>query len=226
MATKRLRQSGFSLLELIIVLLVMISLLAIAWPSLQRPLRRTTLSEAAQTLRSAIDDCRYHAIVTGQPMFIELRQGEGLLHAGSFDDFMMRDAAGGGTAVPAPQPAVSEGLDSGRLLDSSQSSLKTWKLPEPVVISSVRWTLADPVEQFGTIPTAESDALAEVQADSMVDLDTDLDNITGTPQQTWWLPLVATGQGRDATIILNDSTVNQQITVTFASATGALEINR
>lgn len=226
MATNRLRQSGFSLLELIIVLVVMISLLAIAWPNLQRPLRRTTLSEAAQTLRSAIDDCRYHAMVTGQPMFIEFRQGEGLVRAGSFDDFMNPDAAGVGTAVSAPQPAANEKLGNNQLPVAHQSSLRTWRLPHPVVISLVRWTLTDPVEESGPAPITESDALAEVQSNSMIDLDKDLDANPGASQQTWWLPLVATGQGRDATIILTDSTVNQQITVTFASATGALEISR
>ena len=39
------------MLELMIVLVVMVGLLAIAWPNMQRPLRRTTLNEAAQVLR-------------------------------------------------------------------------------------------------------------------------------------------------------------------------------
>jgi prepilin-type N-terminal cleavage/methylation domain-containing protein len=229
MATNRLRQSGFSLLELIIVLMLMISLLAIAWPNLQRPLRRTTLSEAAQTLRSAIDDIRYQAIVTGKPLFIELRQNDGLIRAGSFDDFMNRDAAGLGTTRPTAlptQPTDSQQSRAGQLSAIDQSSLKTWTLPKPVVISLVRWTLAAPVEEFEPTQTVEANALAEVQSDSMVDLDSNLQLDRGAAQQTWWLPLVPTGQGRDAAITLHDSTVNQQITVTFASATGALEISR
>ena len=229
MATNRLRQSGFSLLELIIVLMLMISLLAIAWPNLQRPLRRTTLSEAAQTLRSAIDDIRYQSIVTGKPLFIELRQNDGLIRAGSFDDFMNRDAAGVGTTRPTAQPIQpTDSMQSraGQLSAIHQSSLKTWTLPKPVVISLVRWTLAAPVEEFGPAPIVESNAVAEVQSDSMVDLDSNLQLDRGALPQSWWLPLVPTGQGRDAAITLHDSTVNQQITVTFASATGALEISR
>lgn len=238
MVTNRLRQNGFSLLELIIVLMLMISLLAIVWPNLQRPLRRTTLNEAAQTLRSAIDDMRYQAIVTGQPLFIELRQNDGQIRAGSFDDFMNRDTAGVGTTMPttppAIQPADSKQLRAGQRSIIHQSSLKTWTLPEPVVISLVRWTLAAPVEEFGPAPMVESNAVAEVQSDSMIDLDSNDDSNPdsnleldrGASQQTWWLPLVPTGQGRDAAITLHDSTVNQQITVTFASATGALEISR
>lgn len=229
MATNRLRQSGFSLLELIIVLMLMISLLAIAWPNLQRPLRRTTLSEAAQTLRSVIDDIRYQAIVTGQPLFIELRQNDGLICAGSFDDFMNRDAAGAGTTQPTTLPTLptdSTESRAGQFSAIHQSSLKSWTLPKPVVISLVRWTLTAPMEEFAPTQTVGSNALAEVQSDSMVDLDSNLQLDRGASQQTWWLPLVPTGQGRDATITLHDSTVNQQITVTFASATGALEISR
>ena len=55
---------GFSLLEVMIVLVLMVGLLAIAWPNMQRPLRRTTLNEAAQVLREAIDEGRHEAITT------------------------------------------------------------------------------------------------------------------------------------------------------------------
>ena len=48
----------------------------------------------------------------------------------------------------------------------------------------------------------------------------------GGSRHTWWLPLVATGQGRDAAIVLLDTSINEEVTVTFASATGALEIVR
>ena len=66
---------GFSLLELMIVLVVMVGLLAIAWPNMQRTLRRTTLNEAAQVLREAIDEGRYEAITTGKPIFVQMQQG-------------------------------------------------------------------------------------------------------------------------------------------------------
>lgn len=220
MASDRARQSGFSLLELIIVLMVMISLLVIAWPNLQRPLRRTTLHEAAQMLRSAIDDCRYQAITTGESLFIELRQGESLLRAGSFNGFTDIAGALAPTNGPAQPPVLSEQSSNGQRPASVRATIKTWTLPLSVVISELRWTLAAPVEENGKESVGDSNTMAEVQSDSMIDVD------HGALRQTWWLPLVATGHGRDAAIVLLDTSVNEEITVTFVSATGALEIVR
>jgi prepilin-type N-terminal cleavage/methylation domain-containing protein len=218
MANHHARENGFSLLELIIVLMVMVSLLAIAWPNLQRPLRRTALNEAAQTLRSAIDDSRYQAITTGEPVFVELRQGEELVRAGAFDSFLNSEAALALTDARSGAPLPSPQTGGTQLLAASQSTIKTWRLPDSVVISDVRWTLAAPVQDYSLGLTTESNAVAEVQSEAMLDLERE------AAQQTWWLPLVATGQGRDAAIVLIDTSVNEEITVTFVSATGALEI--
>jgi prepilin-type N-terminal cleavage/methylation domain-containing protein len=220
------RESGFSLLELIIVLVVMVSLLAIAWPNMQRPLRRTSLNEAAQTLRSAIDDSRYRAITTGEPVFVELRQGARVLRASGFDGFMdSQDVSPGSEARSDATLPVSQTEDGQTLAASGSSSLspststiQTWRLPDPVEISDVRWTLATPVQDYSSGLATDSSPVAEVQSESMLDLERE------ATQQTWWLPLVATGQGRDAAIVLVDTTVNEEITVTFVAATGALEI--
>jgi prepilin-type N-terminal cleavage/methylation domain-containing protein len=220
MPSNRAPQRGFSLLELIIVLMVMISLLAIAWPNLQRPLRRTSLSEAAQTLRSAIDDSRYLAITTGKPVFVQLRQGADVLQAGTFDDFMSAGGDIAGTATTSLQTATINRAPAVSVQAGFQSAMQTWTLPESVVISDVRWTLEAPAEELGEVLTEESTVVAEVQSDAIFDRD------GGAARQTWWLPLVATGQGRDAAIVLLDTSINEETTVTFASATGALEIVR
>lgn len=223
MARRRARANGFSLLELIIVLMVMVSLLAIAWPNLQRPLRRTSLSEAAQTLRSAIDDSRFQAITTGTPMFVQLRRGENVMRAGSFDSFMNAESDIAATGSPAPQPAALKPLGGGSDPHVFPSAIQSWLLPESIVISDVRWTLETPAEEFEPEVGSTADStspVAEVQSDSMIDL------AIGASPSTWWLPLVATGQGRDAAIVLLDTSINEKITVTFASATGALEIVR
>jgi type II secretory pathway pseudopilin PulG len=219
MPSNRGRESGFSLLELIIVLMVMISLLAIAWPNLQRPLQRTSLSEAAQTLRSAIDDSRYLAITTGKPIFVQLRQGADVLQAGAFDDFMNAEGDSMATGTTSLQPATINREPGASAQAEFQSAMQTWTLPESVVILDVRWTLEAPAEDLGEDLPEES-AVAEIQSDGMFNRD------GGASRNTWWLPLVATGQGRDATIVLLDTSTNEEITVTFASATGALEIVR
>lgn len=230
MAINRAHESGFSLLELIIVLMVMVSLLAIAWPNLQRPLQRTSLSEAAQTLRSAIDDSRYQAITTGTPVFVQLRQGKATVQSGSFDSFMSDEtdlATKGSSLQPATIKQPMKNPSNQPLQGSSKPEIRTWTLPDSVVISDVHWTLEPPPEEFG-LSESPSDSLApvpEVQSDAMIANGMeDAASLYGGAGQTWWLPLVANGRGRDAAIVLLDMSIDEEITVTFASATGALEI--
>ena len=234
MASNRARESGFSLLELIIVLMVMISLLAIVWPNLQRPLRLNSLSEAAQTLRTAIDDSRYQAITTGKPVFVQLRQGNDLVRAGAFDSFASAEGEFAGMGTSSLQPATLARSVGGVTPSAVQSTLRSWKLPATIVISEVRWTLAAPAEEFGDefteSPADSLSPMAEVQSDAMFATGfgqtQDANRDGGGSRHTWWLPLVATGQGRDAAIVLLDTSINEEVTVTFASATGALEIVR
>lgn len=248
------RKSGFSLLELTIVLMVMISLLAIVWPNLQRPLRRTSLSEAAQTLRSAIDESRYQAITTGSPVFVQLRPGEGRIRSGSFDSFMNAQSdslslAGdshGSTTVGSE--AILSQRGSSQVSSATQLAIRTWQLPDSVVISEVRWTLEAPASEFSDSELAGTelsdsglsgdgnakgylrDSAASTQSAPLATADLPADATTaaawGQSTNDWWLPLVATGQGRDAAIVLLDTSINEVLTVTFASATGALEIVR
>lgn len=227
MASNRAHQRGFSLLELIIVLMVMISLLAIAWPNLQRPLRRTSLSEAAQALRSAIDDSRYQAITSGSPVFLQLRQGNEVIRSGTFDSFM-NDDIDSLSAGSSLQPATIKPPVDPRRSTGSQAAIRSWTLPKSVVISDVRWTLETPTDEFElSESTAEpTSQVAEVNSDAMIanNIGQASDFLGGVSGQTWWLPLVATGQGRDASIVLLDTSIDEEVTITFASATGALEI--
>jgi prepilin-type N-terminal cleavage/methylation domain-containing protein len=67
---------GFSLLELMIVVVLIAGILAITWPSIARPMRKAELSEATQKLREAIEDGRYQAMVSGEPVFLQITQGD------------------------------------------------------------------------------------------------------------------------------------------------------
>ena len=202
---------GFSLLELMIVLVVMVGLLAIAWPNMQRTLRRTTLNEAAQVLREAIDDGRYEAITTGKPIFVQMQQGNHEVRTGSFANF-----------------ANAEDVETPR----------TWRLPESIVITEVNWTSdsitvandesvfgsnADPVASDANRATKENgDAtLANSATDSKATI-----AAIGPPHSDWWMPISATGQSRNASIVLYDTSIHETMTVTYASANGALEIVR
>jgi prepilin-type N-terminal cleavage/methylation domain-containing protein len=228
---------GFSLLELMIVLVLMVSLLAIAWPNMQKPLRRTTLNEAAQILREAIDEGRYQAITTGCPIFVQMQQGNHEVRTGSFANFAHAEDADNSVAAlsnqqPTPiQPATSSLDGLGLESSTSKKTTRTWRLPETVVITEVNWT-SDSMnsEVDGSLVDSNEDSIASSVDNTASDYaDTKKEvfvSATGANHDDWWLPISATGQSRNASIVLLDTSISETMTVTYASATGALEIVR
>ncbi|MCA9131807.1 MAG: hypothetical protein KDA45_01575 [Planctomycetales bacterium] len=222
------RTPAFTLLELVIVLLVMVGMLAVVWPNLQRPLRRTTLDEAAQMLRDAIDENRYQAMLLGQPRFIHLQQGSSELLAGTFAGFTASSSGGlplaDSSQGESASPRNAAGATAG---PTSPAAVRSWQLPATVVVSQVRWTLdilLSPEEDPGT-PAGATDSSPAGTDSLLSDGESTLASLASSGQ-SWWLPLTASGQGRDATIELFDTSIEETLTVTYAAATGALEIRR
>ncbi|WP_166827070.1 prepilin-type N-terminal cleavage/methylation domain-containing protein [Thalassoroseus pseudoceratinae] len=56
------RQQGFTLVEVLLVLVVLTVLLGLAWPSLDRMFARNAMQSATETLRSDLIRCRLEAI--------------------------------------------------------------------------------------------------------------------------------------------------------------------
>ena len=247
------KSRAFTLLELVIVLLLMVGVLAVVWPNLQRPLQRTSLDEAAQMVRDAIDESRYQAALHGAVQFVQLQQGSSQLHSGSFDGFLgstsdvstslpaaLSDSSTtplvGSSSSPRANPADSSGLGVDRSIPLQPQAVRTWKLPPPVVISSVDWTLesvipprvGDQARLDSEGNEAEREPMADLGADPTTSA-TQLDpanSFDPTNSRQWWLPLTAEGRGRDATIELFDASIGQRLRVTYSAATGALEISR
>jgi len=228
---------GFSLLELMIVLVLMVSLLAIAWPNMQRPLRRTTLNEAAQVLREAIDEGRYQAITTGCPIFVQMQQGNHEVRTGSFANFAHAEDADISLSAlsnhhPTPSiPATSSSNGLGLESSTDGRLARTWRLPDTVVIKEVNWTSDSITSEVdgGLLETNEDSITSSVSsaASAYADANTEVAvSASGAIHDDWWLPISATGQSRDASIVLLDTSINETMTVTYASATGALEIVR
>ncbi|MHB8972780.1 MAG: pilus assembly FimT family protein [Pirellulaceae bacterium] len=69
------RVGGFSLLELIIVLAILAMLLAVAWPSLRRPVMRSAAQQAARQLVKDLARARMAAIDSGQVMRFRFEPG-------------------------------------------------------------------------------------------------------------------------------------------------------
>ena len=242
---------GFSLLELMIVLVLMVGLLAIAWPNMQRSLRRTTLNEAAQTLREAIDEGRHEAIVTGRPVFVQMQQGNHEVRTGSFANFANDEDISGtfgnefATEVAPSRPSPSSSLPQQQESHLESKSPRKWRLPESVVIAEVNWTndaIFESDNESGMSSSSDSsashntsshhssshlDAATHSQSDSSLSSATGADEMLSSldgSQSDWWLPISATGQSRSASIVLYDTTIHEKMTITYASDTGALEI--
>jgi prepilin-type N-terminal cleavage/methylation domain-containing protein len=237
---------GFSLLELMIVLVLMVGLLAIAWPNMQRSLRRTTLNEAAQTLREAIDEGRHEAIITGRPVFVQMQQGNHEVRTGSFANFAndedMTEVFGNdlGTEVASSRQSLSSSQSQQQESHLDSKSPRKWRLPESVVIAEVNWTNDSGLEtdnEGGMSSSSDSsashhsashlDAATQSQSDSSHSTTTGTDAMLSSldgSQSDWWLPISATGQSRSASIVLYDTSIHEKMTITYVSDTGALEI--
>lgn len=247
--TKPLRayrsKQGFSLLELMIVLVLMVGLLAIAWPNMQRSLRRTTLNEAAQTLREAIDEGRHEALTTGRPVFVQMQQGNHEVRTGSFANFANEEDTLGSfgndlaTEVDSSRPSRSSPLSQQQESHLDSKSPRKWRLPDSVVIAEVNWTndsLSEPENESGASASSDFAASPHSSSHHATGSHSESDSsLTGTMIGTdemlfdgshsdWWLPFSATGQSRSASIVLYDKSIHEKMTITYASDTGALEI--
>lgn len=242
-------RAGFSLLELMIVVVLIAGVLAIAWPSISRPMRKAELSEATQKLREAIEDGRYQAMMSGEPVFLQITQGDGELRSGGIQALISGELDEDSESVepsfnaPIKTTTAPKGLSqlSGNSNDESHAvghsvTPRVWKLPENIVVTSVQWMDEDSEEggygqsEFGNdTNTATSGDYASTNSDdgyggSYGD-ETTADSEMGAHER-WCLPMTAQGRGRDAEITLLDKRARQTVTVSFTAATGELEIVR
>jgi prepilin-type N-terminal cleavage/methylation domain-containing protein len=66
------RNHGFSLVELMIVLAILVTLAAIAVPNLQRSFQRNELREASRLLQETMGELRHEALESGRPIYLQL----------------------------------------------------------------------------------------------------------------------------------------------------------
>jgi Tfp pilus assembly protein FimT len=239
---------GFSLLELMIVLVVIVGLLALAWPNLQRPLKRAELSQATQQLREVIDESRYRAISTGTPVFIRLKQGDSEVVAGGFETFASADsdtntASLGDDLRTSSNDSVFSASNESK--DNAIGVPMVWRLPENIVISDVVWSDGSEDEPSGPwvdnssisnsssqtssdskyvdkFESSSSERSGRAEVDQMPEA---FDLLQGS-EQVWWLPVSSLQQGRDVEITLWDRNSHESMRVSLSSATGELEIHR
>jgi len=187
-----------TLLELLIVLIVMVGLLAIAWPSLSRPLADDGLRRAAGVLREEIGLARKEAMQRGQPivMRLELRTGRGSVAAwqqliSERTDLAPRRAStrsGGSNSRDADHPAAVE-----------SERMRHFDLPESVEVVAVTDLLS---ESNQLLPEPE---IASGSA---------------------WLVFLPDGRSTSRSIVLIDRDRGRQLELRYDAVAGLAELGR
>lgn len=236
---------GFSLLELMIVLVVIVGILALVWPNLQRPLQRAELSQATQQLREVIDESRYQAISTGTPVFIRLKLGENEVVAGDFDSFASTDSSMSTESIRNDFDSPSATIAPNDAKDHATTAPKIWKLPNNIVISDVTWSdglqdettdLSNPESSMGDSFARETNyskvsrSFGPLNPNEMgraeIESNPEVFSLLEGADQVWWLPVSSLHHGRDVEITLWDKNSHESMRVSLSSATGELEIHR
>ena len=97
---------GYTLNELLIVMMVLAALAAMAWPALQKPLARHRLWAAAKQMRAELVRTRLEAISQGQAMQFRYVPGAGTYRIEPLA------AAHAGRSGPQPNPALNGGYSN------------------------------------------------------------------------------------------------------------------
>jgi hypothetical protein len=108
-------------------------------------------------------------------------------------------------------------------------------LPETVVVSNIHHSIAvtsnslleptsdSDLDETGMEP--EPDGLSQPDLQSQTAENPSENSIeVGLGSQVYWLPMLASDLGRDATITLYDTQLQDSIEITYCAATGAIEI--
>jgi prepilin-type N-terminal cleavage/methylation domain-containing protein len=250
----KMRRRGFNLLELMIVLVIMAAATAIVWPNLQKPLRRSSLTESAGLVRELLSDARQQASTRGTACFVRFETASNQFYMGTLAQFLedqsliegssfaanstSTQSFGSASPVLAQSRATStSGTSSARTFSSGRitenaSRPKLIKLPENVVIIEVRQSIATSRSGIATFGQSADDlyspssAKDELLPDEPLNRPSDLQRQPeqSKERQVIWLPVLAGDLGRDVTITLLDTQLQESIHVTFCAATGSIEI--
>lgn len=174
--TRRLNPArrGWSLLELLIVLSVMVGLVGLVFPRLTRPLAESEVQRAAADFRDHLVDCRQTAVLAGRPLVLRLERGTGNYLWGEWEAVLAEDAGLGsidnglgGDSLANEASAVTEGgLATGSELDRSSVSpsalvVRRLSLPPGMVFEAIHWAAETPTAAWAGAAPPGSAAVGE-----------------------------------------------------------------
>ena len=112
-----LRRTGFTLLELLLVLALMAAIAAMVWPALQRPLATQRLKRGAEQVRMHLIKARNQAITTGETFGFSYQSGKPTMRIASYtqNESLLESAgptaqSGSSSSTPAASAVASSGM--------------------------------------------------------------------------------------------------------------------
>jgi type II secretory pathway pseudopilin PulG len=217
-----------------IVLVIMAAATAVVWPNLQKPLRRTSLTESASQVRELLDEARNRATSRGSACFVRFETGSSRLYFGTLEQFLEDSSLSNNAAAMTNRNQPLQGSAPVRSTGGSLSP-QLRLLPETVVVESFRNSIAltpnsslEPTSDSGFVGTGREpgpDGLSQPDLQSQTaELPIERSIELGSDSQVYWLPMLASDLGRDATITLYDTQLQDSIEISYCAATGAIEI--
>lgn len=169
------RSHGFSLVELMIVLAILVTLAAIAVPNLQRSFQRNEIRDAGRLLQETLGELRQEAMQSGRPIYLQFGWDSKSLRV--FRDSAWRpttsgaigDTSGGNSTTNLSnesfgsnlQTSVQEGQSDGAVLGdlaTSDNADSAWDSQEIELDTDVRFQSRPVVINTGEEPTARPES--------------------------------------------------------------------
>ena len=234
-------RGGYSLLELLIVLTVLVGLLAIAWPSLSKPLANSDLLEAGNQLRTQLSEARLLAIQSGEPVIVRIECNSGMITFANWHQAMRPLTLSDADPLDESGEAmVLEKVDTPEI-ESTSGAANVWAIPEGIVVDRVIRQESTSHQDALNRDASNQDALrgtlglgdpldrengTELETDLLPETDgTGFEESIANPRISWvWF--LPQGQACEATLYLVDQDARRELKVQIHAWSGGVELGR
>ena len=234
-------RGGYSLLELLIVLTVLVGLLAIVWPSLSKPLANSDLLEAGNQLRTQLSEARLLAIQSGEPVIVRIECNSGMITFANWHQAMRPLTLSDADPLDESGEAmVLEEVDTPEI-ESTSGAANVWAIPEGIVVDRVIRQESTSNQDALNRDASNQDALrgtlglgdpldrengTELETDLLPETDgTGFEESIADPRISWvWF--LPQGQACEATLYLVDQDARRELKVQIHAWSGGVELGR